>query len=126
MVCSRINEIVEKNVCLLLETPKSLMFIMHVTKTFWFEAFLTTIYLENMMSSRSLVLSLPLAPLSSPSQLFSLRSKTFSCICLVHVLNLSGPNWALKFSIVFFFFVMLQVRNDTSVTILILVSILFL
>lgn len=94
------------------------MFIMHVPKTFWFDAVQTATYLMNRLSTRVLSYHTPLEILSLSSSVFSLPPKTFGCICFVNISKSGCTKLDQLLNVCFW--VMHQIRNDISVITLLL------
>jgi hypothetical protein len=76
------NGVAERKNRHLLEVARSMMFQMNVPKYLWSEAVMTTAYLINRMSSRTLGMK-SLAELLLGQREFKLPPKVFGCVCFV-------------------------------------------
>ena len=74
----------------LLEVTRALKFNMHVSKSYWSDAVLTTCHLINRMPSTVLGGQIPYTVLSLDAPLFHLPPKIFGCVCYVHILGLGS------------------------------------
>ena len=72
----------------LLETTRALLSQMHVSKHFWANAFSTTCFLINQMSSSILNWDTPFQTLFPNKSLFPIEPRIFGCTCFVQDIRL--------------------------------------
>ena len=81
------NSIAERKMHHLLKVTRALKFHIHVPKSYWSDAILTTYHLINRMPSTVLGSQIPYTMLSPDAPLFHLPPKIFGCVCYVHILD---------------------------------------
>ena len=101
--------------CHLLKVTRALKFHMHVPKSYWNDAVLTTYHLINRMPSTVLGGQIPYTVLSPNAPLFHLPPKIFGCVCYVHILGPRSDKLFLDPLNVFFLDI-LVLRKDIHVS----------
>ena len=81
------NGVAKRKMRHLLEVTRALKFHMHVSKSYWSDAVLTTYHLINRISSIVLGGRMPNSVLSPDAPLFHLPPKIFGCVRYVHILG---------------------------------------
>ncbi|XP_077223377.1 uncharacterized protein LOC143856981 [Tasmannia lanceolata] len=84
---SQQNGVTERKLRYLLEVARTLLFQMHVSKTYWSDAILSACFLSNRLPSSVLHGDSPFHIVYPHQDSFPLTPRVFSCVCFVHHLQ---------------------------------------